>query len=244
MDLDKIIMAQRAWQAAKAAGGAALQKSAEEALTNCAAALETLCANLESIGYVWAGRRQVHIDQVKQHTALIEDMLEMPVPPVLQLFWEQVGGISLVDLDGYRHTDFWSDREIEGPHGFCDGLYVNAPTKEWTAYVCDNYSYWQEFGAGNSPAEFVLDLSPDGYHKDNFSGGAPYGLCPGSSWTPIWQHFEWGGAKRPLSAPPDPPDFLTYLRTAILECGGFSGLYGVPQFEPVRVHLLDGLPVF
>jgi hypothetical protein len=47
-----------------------------------------------------------------------------------------------------------------------------------------------------------------------------------------------------MSAPEGPPTFVEYLRTSILECAGFPGFFGVPEFEPVRLELLDGLPYF
>jgi hypothetical protein len=90
---------------------------------------------------------------------------------------------------------------------------------------------------------FVLTLAPDGYHKDNISGGA-YGVRLGSGWLAQWEDFAWGGPTRPESAPTDPCDFLGYLRTAILECAGFPGLLGVPGFEAIRQVLLRGLPRF
>jgi hypothetical protein len=89
-----------------------------------------------------------------------------------------------------------------------------------------------------------LSLSPDGFHKDNISGGAPYGVLAGSSWKPIWRNFEWWGRVRPVTALADAPDFLSYLRTTILECAGFPALLCVPGFDRVPETILQGVPLF
>lgn len=127
---------------------------------------------------------------------------------------------------------------------FCDGLVVEPCSREWVDFICGDFRDWPENWPEATPEPFILSLSPDGYHKDNISGGASYGLFLGESWKPTWQYFEWPGARRPLSAPPGPPDFLAYLRTTVLECAGFPGLLGLPAFEAFRGRLLQGLPYF
>jgi hypothetical protein len=94
------------------------------------------------------------------------------------------------------------------------------------------------------PEHYPLSLSPDGYHKGNISGGAPYEMQVGGVWLAPVENFAWSGALRPVSAPADPCDLAAYLRTARLECAGFPGLYGTPQFEPIREQLLRGVPIF
>lgn len=37
---------------------------------------------------------------------------------------------------------------------------------------------------------------------------------------------------------------MAYLRTSILKCAGFPGLLGNKAFEPIRVRLIESLPVF
>jgi hypothetical protein len=124
------------------------------------------------------------------------------------------------------------------------GLHVEACSDEWTSYTCDDFLDWQENFPGDQPEEYVLTLSPDGYHKDNISGGAPYGLAFESRWKPTWRYFEWSGEKQPVTAIANPPDFLSYLRSTILECAGFPALLGIPAFETLREDLLQGVPVF
>jgi hypothetical protein len=72
----------------------------------------------------------------------------------------------------------------------------------------------------------------------------PYGVFLGVSWRPIWQNFEWKGLKHPITALTNPPDFLSYLRTTILECAGFPAFLGVPAFDPIKKRLLQDVPVF
>lgn len=87
----------------------------------------------------------------------------------------------------------------------------------------------------------ALDLSPDHWHKDNISGGAPYAVRAAAGWFAPMESFEWCGPARPRSAPPGTPDLVGYLRTALFECAGFPGYFGHPRFEPLRQMLLSGV---
>ena len=81
------------------------------------------------------------------------------------------------------------------------------------------------------------------HHKDDISGGDSYGVKDGA-WLPPLMNFEWSGRIRPLSATNSKVDLMAYLRTSILECAGFPGLLGNKAFEPIRVRLIESLPVF
>jgi hypothetical protein len=61
---------------------------------------------------------------------------------------------------------------------------------------------------------------------------------------PTVRNFDWGGPARPDIAPAGTVDFVSYLRVALLECGGFPGLYGSDGFEPWRAQLVSGLGTF
>lgn len=166
------------------------------------------------------------------------------VPPALVEIWRRIGAIRLVDLDRYRHMAFWDDRL--GPELAdlaCDGVVVEGPSSEdWLGYALDTLYELSEYG--EEPA-FVL--SPDDLHKDNTSGGGPYLVLPDEAdpWMAPLQDFGWGGRSRPRSAPEGSrPDLVSYLRTAVLECGGFPGYSGATAFEPHRLELTEGLPVF
>ena len=105
----------------------------------------------------------------------------------------------------------------------------------WFEYTVDDFSNYADDG---DEASFLYTLAPDGYHKDDISGGPPYAVGRGSDWAPKWENFNWSGYRRPDTAVPDPPDFVSYLRTAVLECGGFPGFFGHHRFEAIRRDLV------
>jgi hypothetical protein len=219
---DKIVAAQRAWLALAQHGGEGVEAIAEEALRGCRRAVIALGENLRRIGYPveWVvARPPAGLDE-----RLARLGRAIRVPPILRLFWKEVGGISLVDLDGYEHNAFWSGRGVDAE--VCDGLYVYTCSGEYEDAVEDD----------------ELVIAPDGHHKDNISGGGPYCVVPGDSWTPAVT-VSWTGFIAPRSLC-EPLDFLGYLRTAILECAGFPGLLGDPAFEKLRPQLLADVPSF
>jgi hypothetical protein len=117
-------------------------------------------------------------------------------------------------------------------------------SEAWSAFICSDFIDWQEYREPEGETDFLLALSPDGFHKDNISGGAPYGVFPELSWKPIWRNFEWTGVQFPLTALSSPPDFLSYLRTTILECAGFPAFLGLADFDRIRDHLLRSVLIF
>jgi hypothetical protein len=217
---------------------------ASESLAKCADAVAILSENLRKIGYVWVSLESIAVNDLEKNIQRIETKTGLSVPKILVEFWRIVGGISFVDLETYQHIYFWDKRQIITPKGFADGLHVDACNNEWAAYICRDYDDWQNYQRQGESEEFLFSLSPDGFHKDNISGGMPYGVFAGSSWKPIWQYFEWSGTKHPVTTLADPPDFLSYLRTTILECAGFPALLGVPAFDALKEKLLQGVPIF
>ena len=242
--LEDVIEKQRAWQALSADDKATIGVVALESLSKCADAIAVLGENLKNIGYVWVTRENIPADVLERNIHVIETKTGLSIPEILVGFWKRVGGVSFVDLKDYRHTDFWRKNKINPQNGFADGLHIESCSDAWTAYVCDDYMDWKENFAAGESGGFLLSLSPDGYHKDNISGGAPYGVFAKSSWKPIWENFEWSGEMQPVTALSNPPDFLSYLRTTILECAGFPALLGIPAFELVKEKLLQGVPLF
>jgi len=85
---------------------------------------------------------------------------------------------------------------------------------------------------GEGAARFAA-LAPDDFHKDNVSGGDPYGVrLPDSS-----ADFKFLNERHDLL-------FVPYLRLAILRFGGFPGLEGRDAtFEPLG-GLIAGLEPF
>jgi hypothetical protein len=241
--LEAVLDAQRAWQTSIAAGPRAAEQAAREAWDRCGDSALTWARNLERLGYPAAKVVEPCSLNLDDRLRRMEGTIRAPVPPVVVAFWSLVGGLSVVDLAGYRHGSFWEEHHIRGPQGYCDGLHVYPCTDAWTDFVCQDFEDWE----GDEPdaeVPFLISLSPDGYHKDCISGGESYGVHPSDSWTPVWQNFEWSGGRRPVTAPAGAPDFLAYVRTAMLECAGFPGLLGCPGFDEIREQLLEGVSVW
>lgn len=240
MSLDAIMHAGDRWLRRSAAARA---QAGPEVIDICGRAVAELVSRLQNLGYP-VDPMLVPCNDVEAAIAELEE--EGPaVPPALAEVWRQIGEISLVDLDRFRHMSFWDDRVGDDARVFaCDGVVVYGPCGDeaWTGYVIDQFDEQAEIGV--APA---FPISPDGLHKDNTSGGDPYELVPNPAdpWMASLRSFSWDGPARPMSAPEgSTPDLVSYLRTAILECGGFPGLVGSAGFEPLRVELVEGLPVF
>jgi len=242
--LDEINENQRAWQALSDNDETTISIVALEALSKCGDAISVLGSNLGKMGYVWVSSDEIPVEVLERNFQVIETNTGLSIPKILVEFWKVVGGISFVDLENYRHTDYWQAHGISPQNGFADGLHVEICNDEWISFICGEYIDWKENFTTGTSDDFVLSLSPDGYHKDNISGGAPYGVSAESVWKPIWRNFEWPGELRPVTALANPPDFLSYLRTTILECAGFPALLGISAFEPIRDRLLEGVPLF
>jgi hypothetical protein len=74
------------------------------------------------------------------------------IPRIMELFFREVGGIAFIALGTYDHVTFWEQRGVEAE--FSDGLFI---------YPCEHGRLLIDDGD--------LVLAPDGYHKDNISGG-------------------------------------------------------------------------
>lgn len=219
----------------------ALAEAVSTALLGCRRVVKQLEEGLRALGYPVQTFLRPSPAALGPKLAELETRTGIAIPRVVREFWRVVGGVSLVDLEHYQHDAFWSERGITGPHGFCDGFHVDACNADWLAYTLEDYeSYAEE----EDLPSFRYSLSPDGYHKDDISGGPPYAVGRNSVWRPTWENFSWPGYQRPQTAAPDPTDFLSYVRTALLECAGFPGLLGHPGFEPLRLSLVQGLETF
>ena len=120
-----------------------------------------------------------------------------PLPLSLTAFWQEVGAVDLVGMH-----PAWPDG--------LDPLVVDPPVGP----LSDLYD--EEEG-------FFAALAPDDLHKDNVSGGDPYGLqLPNPS-----ADFMFMYERHDLL-------FVPYLRLAILRWGGFPGLEARDiAFEPL-----------
>ncbi len=244
IEIEKVIEAQEKWHRAALAEEPSTFDSADEALKRCSEAIAVLRKNLNEIGYPWTEVERCLPEGIQKNVSRIENAVGSPIPRILTMFWERIGGVSLVDIQHYQHILFWNDQNLSGPNFFCDGLHIDACSDDWTSFVCDDFLDWKAYRSQDEPGGFLLELSPDGFHKDSISGGEFYGLYPGENWLPTWQNFKWPGVQRPVSAPPGPPDFLSYLRSTILECAGFPALLGLLRFNRIRESLLRDVPIF
>ncbi len=212
-----------------------------EIVASCGEAFNELVSRLENVDYPVEPMLEAYVD-VDRAMAEIEES-GTGVPPALAEVWRRIGGIHLVDLDRYRHLAFWEERlGGDGRALACDGVVVDAPEQGWIGYLLDSLD--EQADVGRPPG---FPISPDGLHKDDTSGGGPYELVPHDvdPWMASLRDFSWRGPARPASAPPgSAPDLVSYLRTAVLECGGFPGLFGASGFEPLRRELTQGLPIF
>ena len=135
------------------------------------------------------------------------------LPLSLVAFWQEVGAIDLVGM----HPDW--------PDGL-DPLVVDPPEGALALL-------YEEDDEETGEASWFAGLAPDDLHKDNVSGGDPYGL-----------HLPEPAADFLLLYEPHHLYFVPYLRLAILEWGGFPGLDGQSlQFEPLS-RLVAGLEPF
>jgi hypothetical protein len=131
-----------------------------------------------------------------------------PLPLSLKVFWEEVGAIDLVGM----HPSW--------PDGL-DPLVVDPPE----AALAMLYEV-EEYEEETEGARLFAGLSPDDLHKDNVSGGGPYGLyLPNLS-----VDFKFKFERHNMF-------FVQYLRLAILRWGGFPGL----EVRGVEFELLDNL---
>jgi hypothetical protein len=139
-----------------------------------------------------------------------------PIPVSLAAFWREVGSIDLVGM----HPG-WPE--------LLDPLVVDPP-----GAVLAAFEEWEEYADEDEREEgFVAELAPDALHKDDISGGAPYGaalLDPAADFLFLNE--------------PHGLTFVAYLRLAILRWGGFPGLEGRgTEFGPIQ-RLTEGLEPF
>ena len=241
MEIDSITQIQAEWRVAAAAGGSTASSHAALAFAGVVEAVSKLQQNLRTLSYPAVPGLIAVGSGLEARIGRLATAAQGTVPPLLRAFWSSVGGISLVDLNDYAHIEFWESHGIRGPQGFCDGVYVDACSHSWLDFAVEDLVDQ----AQDPDADlFVIPISPDGYHKDDISGGPAYGLAVDGDWLTPLQHFDWTGPLRPRSAPDEPCDLLSYLRSSILECAGFPALYGVEAFEPIRRRLLENVRVF
>src|SRR5215207_5390741 len=170
---------------------------------------ERLVSRLRALGYVFGtfpdgSRRSYSVEPLLPPSdAMRTDCAELveqagPLPLSLLAFWQEVGAVDLVGMHP-AWPDGLDPLVVDPPEGALSGLYE------------------EEEG-------FFVGLAPDDLHKDNTSGGDPYGLLlpnPSADFLFMYERHDLL--------------FVPYLRLAILRWGGFPGLEGRGiQFEPLE----------
>ncbi|MFI6095804.1 hypothetical protein ACIA8G_09650 [Lentzea sp. NPDC051213] len=106
-------------------------------------------------------------EQAAEHLQWLEERFG-PVPMTLSSWVRIVGDVWLVGTHPEWPTSTASDPlviEVEGSR---------YPGESIRDYLDDEFTQWQE--DPEDAGLFVLPLAPDRLHKDNTSGGAPYGI--------------------------------------------------------------------
>jgi hypothetical protein len=105
-----------------------------------------------------------------EHAAWLQERFG-PVPLTLRSWARLVGDVWLVGTHPDWPTSASADPlviQIEGSH---------YPTDSMRGHYEDEWEQWQELLEDDPDAEpFELDVAPDRLHKENVSGGAPYGF--------------------------------------------------------------------
>ncbi len=188
---------------------------AEETMRRVRHNIELLVPRLESIGYEFGvyGEENPIEDYSSPFLPPPMDMAEQvrhveeltgPMPLSFRAWCEVVGSVNF----GGWHSD-WTI-------AYHDPLWVDPLV---LAYVQWEYDAWQESynqGRREGSRPFILPFAPDYYHKQDVSGGAPYGIAMPNAAADGLVENEWHGTT-----------FVDYLRTCF-RWGGFPG------FEMVR----------
>jgi hypothetical protein len=187
---------------------------------------ERLISRLHALGYTFGSfpdgscRSQPIEPLVPPSDVMRADWAELeaqagPLPLSLVAFWQEVGAVDLVGMH-----PAWPDG--------LDPLVVDPPEGALSFLFDVEESEGELEGAG-----WFAGLAPDDLHKDNVSGGDPYGVRlpdPSADFLFLYERHSLR--------------FVPYLRLAILRWGGFPGLDGrAARFEPLDA-LIAGLESF
>lgn len=183
---------------------------------------ERLVARLNALGYVFGTypdgtRRSYPAEPLSAPFAGQNDEIDEledeagPLPLALVAFWREVGAVDFVGMHP-RWPAGLDPLVVDPPEGALSFLFGGEDDE----------------GAGQ-----FAGLAPDDLHKDNTSGGDPYGVRLPNPAADFLFEYERHGLL-----------FVPYLRLAILEWGGFPGLAGRDQSFPPLDELHAGLEPF
>ena len=185
---------------------------------------EVLAGRLAALGWhpLFGTMVSPRTPQPLEGQAEAEAMTGAPLPLAMVAFWEEVGGIDFIwDYDRPEPCpDLFAGLSIFDLDPLCiDPARLTYHVEMWQGAIDQG---WDPKGSG-----YTLELAPDDYHKDNISGGDPYGLLlPDRSIDPT---FVWGRVSLPLT---------TYLRLAF-RWGGFPGLAFQPQSDVIDARVAE-----
>jgi len=242
--IDAVIDNQTSWLHDAEMSNNLARASAEKAIHGLVDAARVLLDNLAELHYSKVPGLEPAEPGIDDRIRVLTGYVGGPLPPALTLFWQLVGGLSLVDLSQYKHVKFWRKLGVYRSGDHCDGVHIYPCNSEWLDFTRQDYSDLHDDPDVSPHDSYALSISPDRWHKDNVSGSGGYEMQVGRGWLAPLLDFTWEGPRRPASAPSGPCDLLSYLRTSLLECAGFPGLYGIEAFEPIRVRLLRGVSLF
>ena len=199
------------------------QAVAKETMRRVGRNCERLIARFQALGYNFGtypdgSRRDFPLQPLTPPTDnMLSDCTELedqagPIPLSLRAFWQEVGTVDLVGM------------HPEWPIGL-DPLVVDPPEGA--------VSYLNDFEGSDNTAGRFVGLAPDDLHKDNVSGGDPYGV-----------RLPEPKADFLFLNEPHNMLFVPYLRFAILQWGGFPGLDGKELRFDQLIELVDGLEPF
>jgi hypothetical protein len=199
------------------------QAVASETMRRVRRNCERLVSRLQSLGYVFGtfpdGTRRSYTadpltrpsEQMRADCAELESEAGL-LPLSLFAFWQEVGAVDLVGMH-----PAWPDG--------LDPLVVDPPEGA-LSFLFDEDEEDESLGR-------FAGLAPDDLHKDNTSGGDPYGVRLPNPAADFLFEYERHNLL-----------FVSYLRMAILHWGGFPGLDGREiAFEPLG-ELVAGLEPF
>lgn len=174
--------------------------------------IERLVAHLNGLGYQFAFPQRVFVlprPDIQTQIATFERMIGS-LPLSLRAWYEIVGSVCL--MGSYPSLATYSDQVS----GFAPNRYVDPLVVFPLEAAFEEYEDWKGIGRIGDDDEdeaepFVIPLAPDDYHKENVSGGSPYGIAVPTMAIDAKLQDEWHNTT-----------FVNYLRICF-RWGGFPG---------------------
>ncbi len=145
----------------------AARAGARETMQRAKSNVERVVTRLRQIGYRFAFPDEAYVPagQEAQHQIAELEMRVGTLPLSLRAWYEIVGSVNL--MGAYPGLDFYSDKSGLVPDKYPDPLVILPIEAAFDEY---------QNAARDDDAPFFLPLAPDKFHKENVSGGSPYGI--------------------------------------------------------------------